>query len=65
MEKRGEIIPNPGSDAALARGCTCPVPDNGHGNARLGMERGFIMSADCPLYGFAVDSSAKQGQPHE
>lgn len=24
-------LPNPGSDAALALGCICPVLDNGHG----------------------------------
>ena len=24
-------VPNPGSDAAIARGCTCPVLDNHHG----------------------------------
>ena len=23
--------PNPGSDAAIEAGCTCPVLDNGHG----------------------------------
>lgn len=24
-------IPNPGSDAAIKMGCTCPVLDNAHG----------------------------------
>lgn len=68
MEKHGEIIPNPGSDAALARGCTCPVLDNGHGNPELGRLRGFVMRADCPLHGFAEDAPEKEeirhGQAH-
>lgn len=43
-------IPNPGSDAALDKGCTCPVVDNGHGNEELGNTRGFWISGDCPLH---------------
>jgi len=38
----------PGSDAAIQRGCSCPVMDNAHGAGRNGS---FIMSADCPLHG--------------
>lgn len=41
-------VPNPGSDEALDKGCTCPVLDNGHGRGRDGH---FIMMADCPLHG--------------
>ena len=45
-------LPSPGSDEALARGCICPVLDNGRG-------RGFPMHGrtvfwirdDCPLHG--------------
>lgn len=40
--------PPPGSDAALALGCRCPVLDNAHGR---GVEGRFWMSADCPLHG--------------
>ena len=51
-----EPKPNPGSDDAIAQGCTCPVIDNHHGE---GMPkplypdgtRYFWMSADCPLHG--------------
>ena len=43
--------PNPGSDAAVEQGCTCPVMDNGHG-------RGFLwdgapvfwITEGCPLH---------------
>ena len=28
--------PNPGSDAAIALGCSCPVMDNSHGRGYLG-----------------------------
>lgn len=32
--KRGSAmddVPNPGSDEAIDRGCTCPILDNAHG----------------------------------
>ena len=40
--------PNPGSDAALALGCTCPVLDNAHGRHDDGL---FWIAADCPVHG--------------
>ena len=48
---------NPGSDEAIAAGCTCPVMDNGHGRGYLGGETNgqgwtaFIVTRDCPLHG--------------
>lgn len=53
-------IPFPGSREAIAMGCTCPVLDNGHGNPRLGMERGFVMNWDCPLHGIKCDKPESQ-----
>lgn len=50
--------PNPGSDEAIAQGCTCPVLDNGHGNEELGKERGFWISGDCPLHAGPEDLPA-------
>jgi hypothetical protein len=54
-----ETVPNPGSDEALAAGCTCPVIDNGHGRGLGGgtlrhPESGLLMFAfnlECPLHG--------------
>ena len=44
--------PNPGSDEALDKGCTCPVMDNAHGRGAWGSDGElFIMSEDCPLHG--------------
>lgn len=45
------VVPNPGSDAALERGCLCPVFDNAHG-AGLFVEggRAWWRSDDCPLH---------------
>lgn len=40
----------PGSDAAIGRGCTCPVLDNGHGMGLMGIPGLFAFSADCPLH---------------
>ena len=39
--------PNPGSDEAIALGCTCPVLDNGHGRG----SGPFWITVDCPLHG--------------
>jgi hypothetical protein len=44
-------IPNPGSDAALKLGCTCPVLDNSHGWGYLGKKDQFVVKHDCPLHG--------------
>lgn len=49
--KEADKIPNPGRDAALAMGCTCPMLDNGHGNEELWKIRGFWINSDCPLHG--------------
>lgn len=45
--------PNPGSDEAVAGGCTCPVLDNDHGAGHYsdGDAVMFIMDAACPLHG--------------
>ena len=40
--------PNPGSDAAIALGCTCPVLDNAHGRHDDGL---FWITSDCPVHG--------------
>lgn len=43
--------PNPGSDEAIAQGCTCPVWDNGRGRGYMGQPGIFVMTAGCPLHG--------------
>ena len=51
-----KAIPNPGSDEALAQGCTCPVLDNNHGAGEpgfLGIPLGgtsFWMTDGCPVH---------------
>ena len=44
---------NPGSPAAVDKGCTCPVMDNGHGRGYMGDgERfGWVVDDSCPLHG--------------
>lgn len=46
-------VPPPGSDLALAAGCTCPVFDNRHGAGVYVGPDGpmFVMQSDCPLHG--------------
>lgn len=44
----------PGSEEALAAGCTCAVMDNcrGKGRGMDGVRFGWVTTADCPLHGF-------------
>ena len=48
-----KTTPNPGSDAAIKQGCTCPVLDNGHekGVCGGGGKFGWWITEDCPLHG--------------
>ena len=52
--------PNPGSDAAIKQGCTCPVLDNAHGRGIMGdgENHGYWISSGCPLHG-------QKGENHE
>ena len=47
----GTLPPNPGSDAAVELGCTCPVLDNGRGAGYMGREGVFWIHGGCPLHG--------------
>lgn len=56
-------IPNPGSDAVIAQGCTCPVLENAHGLGRGTNEQGkpvFLYLMDCPLHGVNAPRSERQ-----
>jgi len=47
--------PNPGSDEAVAAGCTCAVMDNRHGQGIPSKDGPlFWISGDCPLHARAV-----------
>ena len=43
-------VPNPGSDEAVARGCTCPVLDNARGRGAAYNEGTFWINDACPLH---------------
>lgn len=45
--------PPPGSELALAAGCTCPVCDNRHGAGmyEIGGQPVYVMNSECPLHG--------------
>ena len=47
-------IPNPGSEEAIERGCTCPVMDNHYGRGVF-FDGAYHLwyNADCPLHGAA------------
>lgn len=42
--------PNPGSDAAIEKGCMCPVMDNGRGRGCWGGTGTFIIAHGCPVH---------------
>ena len=50
IDKSLRDTPNPGSDAAIAIGCTCPRMDNGRGRGYMGVAGLFVYSADCPVH---------------
>lgn len=39
---------NPGGDNAIAKGCTCAVIDNAHGNGYRGDPERFAITICCP-----------------
>lgn len=41
--------PTPGSDEALAQGCTCPVVENDRGRGSYRAD--FVIDLDCPIHG--------------
>jgi hypothetical protein len=53
-------LPPPGSDAAIAMSCSCPVLDNAHGHGYMGQQGIYVFSGNCPLHviGTQVDITA-------
>lgn len=48
------MVPNPGSDEAVAQGCKCPVLDNNHGAGfpwGKAKKPSFWLNEHCPLHG--------------
>ena len=51
------IKPNPGSPAAISKGCICPRIDNGHGRGYMGGvtdkdgDKMFVVVGNCPMHG--------------
>ena len=56
-DRKPEGTPNPGSDEAIERGCTCAVLDNGHGQGfPYGGETCFWITQGCPIHA-KIDST--------
>lgn len=58
-EAATSAVPNPGSDEATARGCTCPVIDNSHGRGYLGTGQ-FWVTDGCPVHAPRASRSLSQ-----
>ncbi len=48
--QKAKTIPKPGSDAAIKRGCKCPVLDNAHGKGVMGLGKDYWITEGCPLH---------------
>lgn len=57
MRKTTNAIPNPGSDEAIAKGCTCSVLDNGHGHGYPGQPGVFVYRIGCPVHAPAITTN--------
>lgn len=42
--------PDPGTQAAIDKGCTCPILDNEHGRGYMGQPGIFIYVVGCPIH---------------
>ena len=63
MATKTSTVPNPGSDEALASGCTCAVLDNAHGKGfpyKGGTS--FWITEGCPVH-FPKSDTAKDPRP--
>ena len=45
---------NPGSDEAVAKGCTCPRMDNAFGKGYMCMEGVYWINGNCPVHSESV-----------
>ena len=50
LSDRTNAVPDPGTDEALAAGCTCPVIDNRYGRGYLGQAGVFVYTCGCPVH---------------
>ena len=48
--------PNPGSREAIAKGCTCAVIDNNHGQFPVIPPDGWWITVGCPVHAPAGDA---------
>lgn len=55
-------VPNPGSDEAVMRGCTCPILDNARGRGWLGTGE-FWIAAGCPIHAWPRRSETDASDP--
>ena len=57
MKTKPDSTAPPGSDAAIAAGCLCPILDNEYGRGWMGQEGVYCHSGDCPLHGYIVEAA--------
>jgi len=55
-------VPNPGSDEAVAIGCTCPVMDNARGKGYMCIPDYYWISGDCPVHNTDTTTRRAEGE---
>ena len=55
-------VPPPGSDAAVAKGCLCPVGDNARGKGHMCIPGVFWVDENCPLHGHVGKQEKRKEQ---
>ena len=54
-------VPNPGSDEAVAIGCTCPVMDNARGKGHMCIPDYYWISGGCPVHNTDTTTRRAEG----
>jgi hypothetical protein len=53
-------MPTPGSPEAVAKGCSCPIMDNGHGRGYMGQKNVFVISNVCSIHSSSLAKKEKR-----
>lgn len=57
--------PPPGSPAAIALGCRCPIMDNSHGKGYMGQAGVYVYSGACALHADELDAMVAKSEKNE
>jgi hypothetical protein len=50
----------PGSPEAVAKGCSCPIMDNGRGRGYMGQKNVFSINLECSIHSLSLAKKEKR-----